>query len=124
VVYIDTDTVDGGTLKISDNSGDVQLSAVPTNHSGTCNLKLYVSATKTISLYSGLVHFDVNASTGATASSSLNGASVNGGSVHATTTDVIVDTAGKGVVLTNAADTVTKRVRLNDAGDGLIFENV
>jgi hypothetical protein len=31
--------------------------------------------------------------------------------------------AGKGVVLKNAAGTVTKRVRLNDAGDGLIFEN-
>jgi len=30
--------------------------------------------------------------------------------------------AGKGVVLTNAAGTVTKRVRLNDAGDGLIYE--
>jgi hypothetical protein len=29
---------------------------------------------------------------------------------------------GKGIVLTNAAGDVTKRVRLNDAGDGLIFE--
>lgn len=30
----------------------------------------------------------------------------------------------RGVILTNAAGTVTKRVRLNDAGDGLIYENV
>lgn len=30
---------------------------------------------------------------------------------------------GKGVVLKNAAGTVTKRVRLNDTGDGLVFEN-
>jgi len=29
---------------------------------------------------------------------------------------------GAGIVLTNAAGTVTKRVRLNDAGDGLIYE--
>jgi len=39
------------------------------------------------------------------------------------TGNLIINTAGKGVVLTNAAGTVTKRVRLNDAGDGLIFEN-
>ena len=38
--------------------------------------------------------------------------------------DFTLKTAGKGVVLTNAAGTVTKRVRLNDAGDGLIFENI
>lgn len=40
------------------------------------------------------------------------------------TLDVKVNASGKGVILTNAAGTVTKRVRLNDAGDGLIFENV
>ena len=39
-----------------------------------------------------------------------------------TESDVIVLTAGKGVVLKNAAGTVTKRVRLNNAGDGFIFE--
>lgn len=39
-----------------------------------------------------------------------------------TATDFQTVTAGKGVVLKNAAGTVTKRVRLNDAGDGLIFE--
>ena len=33
-------------------------------------------------------------------------------------------TKGKGVVLTNAAGTITKRVRLNDAGNGLIYENI
>jgi hypothetical protein len=38
--------------------------------------------------------------------------------------DVTMSTAGKGVVLTNATGTVTKRVRLNNAGDGLIFEDV
>jgi len=38
--------------------------------------------------------------------------------------DFQVTVQGKGVVLTNAAGTVTKRVRLNDAGDGLIFEAV
>ena len=37
--------------------------------------------------------------------------------------DFQIMTAGKGVVLTNATGTVTKRVRLNDAGNGLIFEN-
>lgn len=30
--------------------------------------------------------------------------------------------AGKGIILTNGAGTVRKRVRLNDAGDGLLFE--
>lgn len=37
--------------------------------------------------------------------------------------DFTIRTKGKGVVLTNAAGTVTKRVRLNDAGNGLIFED-
>lgn len=37
--------------------------------------------------------------------------------------DFVASAAGKGVVMTNAAGTVTKRVRLNDAGDGLVFEN-
>jgi len=36
--------------------------------------------------------------------------------------DLFAVTAGKGIILKNAAGTVTKRVRLNDAGDGLIFE--
>jgi hypothetical protein len=36
--------------------------------------------------------------------------------------DMVIGTAAKGVVMTNAAGTVTKRVRLNDAGNGLIFE--
>jgi hypothetical protein len=40
-----------------------------------------------------------------------------------TGTDFKAITAGKGVVLTNAAGTVTKRVRLSDAGDGLVFED-
>lgn len=40
------------------------------------------------------------------------------------TGDAVLATAGKGVVMTNAAGTVTKRMRLNDAGDGLVFENV
>lgn len=38
--------------------------------------------------------------------------------------DITVLTKGKGMVLTNAAGTVTKRVRLNDAGNGFIFEDV
>lgn len=29
---------------------------------------------------------------------------------------------GRGIILNNAAGTLTKRVRLNDTGDGLIFE--
>jgi hypothetical protein len=37
--------------------------------------------------------------------------------------DIKVATLAKGVILTNAAGTLTKRVRLNDTGDGLIFEN-
>lgn len=36
--------------------------------------------------------------------------------------DFVAGLAGKGIILTNAAGTVTKRVRLNDAGNGLIFE--
>jgi hypothetical protein len=36
--------------------------------------------------------------------------------------DLEIYGVGKGVILTNAAGTVTKRVRLNDAGNGLIFE--
>ena len=42
--------------------------------------------------------------------------------VEAAMGDFAALTAGKGIVLTNAAGTVTKRVRLNDAGNGLIFE--
>ncbi len=38
--------------------------------------------------------------------------------------DATFSTAGKGVVLKNAAGTVTKRVRLNDAGTGFIIEDV
>ena len=38
--------------------------------------------------------------------------------------DFEVGTPGKGVVLTNGAGTITKRVRLNDTGDGLVFEAV
>lgn len=38
--------------------------------------------------------------------------------------DATFSTAGKGVVLKNAAGTVTKRVRLNDAGNGLIYEDL
>lgn len=37
--------------------------------------------------------------------------------------DMQIVTAGKGVIMTNAAGTLTKRVRLNDTGDGLVFEN-
>jgi len=36
--------------------------------------------------------------------------------------DVKIAPWSKGVVMTNAAGTVTKRVRLNNAGDGLIYE--
>jgi hypothetical protein len=38
--------------------------------------------------------------------------------------DLTFITRGRGVVMTNAAGTVTKRVRLNDAGNGLVFEDV
>lgn len=41
-----------------------------------------------------------------------------------TETDITVLTKGKGIVLTNAAGTIQKRVRLNDLGTGLIFEDV
>jgi hypothetical protein len=36
--------------------------------------------------------------------------------------DLYALTNGKGIVLKNAAGSVQKRVRLNDAGDGLIYE--
>ena len=38
--------------------------------------------------------------------------------------DAKFSTAGKGIVLKNAAGTVTKRVRLNNIGDGIIIEDV
>lgn len=38
--------------------------------------------------------------------------------------DVRLVTGGRGIILTNASGTVTKRVRLNDAGTGLVFEDV
>ena len=41
----------------------------------------------------------------------------------ATADDLKCTTAGKGIVLKNAAGTVTKRVRLNNAGDGLLYED-
>lgn len=45
------------------------------------------------------------------------------GDVDIDTADLVIKTAAKGIVLTNAAGTLTKRARLNDTGDGLIFEN-
>lgn len=36
--------------------------------------------------------------------------------------DLKIREAGKGVVMSNAAGTITRRVRLNDAGTGLVFE--
>jgi hypothetical protein len=36
--------------------------------------------------------------------------------------DLNVLSAGKGVILTNAAGNINRRVRLNDTGDGLVFE--
>ena len=44
------------------------------------------------------------------------------GTIQALVGDFMPVAAGKGVILLNAAGTVIKRVRLNDAGDGLIFE--
>lgn len=41
-----------------------------------------------------------------------------------TQSDITILMKGKGIVMTNAAGTVTKRVRLNNAGNGFIFENV
>jgi hypothetical protein len=38
--------------------------------------------------------------------------------------DITISQSGKGIVLTNAAGTVTKRVRINDAGNGLIYEDL
>ena len=38
--------------------------------------------------------------------------------------DVGILSAGKGIIVTNAAGTVTKRIRLNNAGDGIIIEDV
>lgn len=40
-----------------------------------------------------------------------------------TQNDITILASGKGIILKNAAGTVTKRVRLNDAGTGLIFED-
>ncbi len=38
--------------------------------------------------------------------------------------DVTISTAGKGVVLPNEAGTATKRIVLNDAGDGILIKDV
>jgi hypothetical protein len=40
-----------------------------------------------------------------------------------TNNDVTIAMAGKGIIMTNEAGTVTKRVRLNETGDGLIYED-
>jgi len=50
-------------------------------------------------------------------------ATFNGTGMDLAVGDCEISTDGKGVIMTNAAGTVTKRVRLNDAGDGLIFED-
>jgi hypothetical protein len=55
-------------------------------------------------------------------STKLFGISPYTNNVEAAVGDFAALTAGKGMVLKNAAGTVTKRVRLNDAGNGLIFE--
>ena len=41
-----------------------------------------------------------------------------------TKSDFTLQTKQTGIIMTNAAGTVTKRVRLNDAGNGLIYEDV
>jgi hypothetical protein len=41
-----------------------------------------------------------------------------------TNQDITAASAGKGLVLTNAGGDVTKRIRLNDAGTGIIIEDV
>jgi hypothetical protein len=38
--------------------------------------------------------------------------------------DITFITAAKGIVLKNASGTVTKRIRLNDLGDGIIIEDI
>ena len=38
--------------------------------------------------------------------------------------DLRIETKAKGVILTNAAGTINKRLRLNNAGDGIIIEDV
>ncbi len=38
--------------------------------------------------------------------------------------DVTLLTPSKGIILKNATGTVTKRIRLNDAGSGIIIEDV
>ena len=38
--------------------------------------------------------------------------------------DITMLVKKKGIIMTNAAGTVTKRARLNDAGNGWVFEDV
>ena len=38
--------------------------------------------------------------------------------------DITILIQTKGIVMTNAAGTITKRVRLNNTGDGFIFEDI
>jgi hypothetical protein len=38
--------------------------------------------------------------------------------------DITITTKGRGIILKNAAGTVTKRIRLNDAGDDIIIEDI
>lgn len=45
-------------------------------------------------------------------------------SLHVVSTDLTFDTVATSVVLKNAAGTLTKRARLNDTGDGWLFEDV
>jgi hypothetical protein len=59
------------------------------------------------------------------------GASIDGATFHGDVEilglagywgDIKIRTPGRGIVLSNSSDNVTKRVRLNDAGDGLTYE--
>jgi len=111
IIYIDTNTSTGGTLRIADGGGSILVTAVATDHTGGQDLVFSVSSTNQVEINVGLAGFVMDSG----------GVTVDG-NIDVTSGDFRVLTNGKGIVLKNAAGTVTKRVRLNDAGDGLIFE--
>jgi hypothetical protein len=77
----------------------------------------------------GVITTAINIGAGTTGAVLMNnvisGATDNVTDAGTKTTEIIAgnwDFLGHGVILHNAADNVVKRVRLNDAGDGLIYE--
>jgi hypothetical protein len=104
VIYIDTDTVAGGTLKISDVSGNAKISALATDRSGAIDLDIHVSPTKTLTLSSGNYTFAL--STVAVCNTTIQATAFGVNSVQVL--------GAQGAAVANATDAASVILRLND----------